>query len=120
MQEKLENVASFLFWFYLWQVSSKLKIARSTKKRLDFLHILEKTLGLISETDGHDMAIFLYVFCQFIFFFFPFSPDGEFLYSHGVGGQVYIWDLKAQQCVHKFVDDGCNKGTALAVSRNNR
>ena len=53
-------------------------------------------------------------------FSFSFSPDGEFLYSHGVGGQVYIWDLKAQQCVHKFVDDGCNKGTALAVSRNNR
>ena len=53
MQEKLENVGSFLFWFYLWRVSSKLKIARSTKKRLDFLHILEKTLGLISETDEH-------------------------------------------------------------------
>ena len=49
-----------------------------------------------------------------------FSPDGEYLYSPGVGGEVYIWDLKAQQCVHKFVDDGCNKGTALAVSRNNR
>ena len=49
-----------------------------------------------------------------------FSPDGEFLYSHGCGGEVYIWDLKAQQCVHKFVDDGCNKGTSLAVSRNNR
>ena len=39
-----------------------------------------------------------------------FSPDGEFLYSHGNSGEVYIWDLKAQECVHKFVDDGCIKG----------
>lgn len=49
-----------------------------------------------------------------------FSPDGEYLYSSGVGGQVYIWDLKAQECIHKFVDDGCITGTALAVSSNNR
>ena len=39
-----------------------------------------------------------------------FSPDGEFLYSHGFGGEVYIWDIKNQECVHKFVDDGCVKG----------
>ena len=49
-----------------------------------------------------------------------FSPDGNYLYSHGVGGSVYIWDLKAQECIHKFTDDGCIKGTALAISRNNR
>ena len=39
-----------------------------------------------------------------------FSPDGEFLYSHGYGGEVYIWDIKNQECVHKFIDDGCVKG----------
>jgi U3 small nucleolar RNA-associated protein 18 len=49
-----------------------------------------------------------------------FSPDGEYLYSHGAGGEVYIWDLKAQECVHKFVDDGCLRGTAITISRNNR
>ena len=49
-----------------------------------------------------------------------FSPCGEFLYSCGVGGEVYIWDLKNQECVHKFIDDGCVKGTAIAVSKNNR
>ena len=42
-----------------------------------------------------------------------FSPDGEFLYTHGFGGEVYIWDLKAQECIHKFVDDGCVKGNIL-------
>jgi hypothetical protein len=33
------------------------------------------------------------------------------------GGEVYIWDLKAQDCIHKFFDDGCLKGTAVSVSR---
>ena len=49
-----------------------------------------------------------------------FSPDGQYLYSCGVGGEVYIWDLKNQECVHKFIDDGCIKGTSISVSRNNR
>ena len=46
-----------------------------------------------------------------------FSPDGEFLYSHGNGGEVYIWDLKAQECVHKFVDDGCIKGEIVFLQK---
>ncbi len=37
-----------------------------------------------------------------------------------VGGEVYIWDLKAQDCLHRFFDDGCIRGTAIDVSRNNR
>jgi len=49
-----------------------------------------------------------------------FSPDGSQLYSHGAGGEVYIWDLKAQDCIHRFADDGCVRGTAIAVSKNNR
>lgn len=49
-----------------------------------------------------------------------FSPDGTLLYSHGAGGEVYIWDLKAQECIHRFSDDGCIRGTAISISRNNR
>merc|ERR1712029_709898 len=49
-----------------------------------------------------------------------FSPDGTMLYSHGAGGEIYVWDLKAQECVHRFVDDGSVRGTAIAVSKNNR
>lgn len=49
-----------------------------------------------------------------------FSPDGETLYSHGTGGEVYVWDVRAQDCIHRFWDDGCIQGTAIAVSRNNR
>lgn len=48
------------------------------------------------------------------------SPSGDFLLSSGIGGQVYIWDVKAQECIHKFVDDGCITGTALAMAPNNR
>ena len=36
------------------------------------------------------------------------------------GGEVYIWDIKAQECIHRFVDDGCIKGTAIAVSKSGR
>ena len=36
------------------------------------------------------------------------------------GGEIYVWDLKAQECVHRFADDGSVRGTALAVSKNNR
>ena len=49
-----------------------------------------------------------------------FSPDGELLYSHGTGGEVYVWDIRNQDCIHRFWDDGCVQGTAIAVSRNNR
>lgn len=66
-----------------------------------------------------------------------FNPDGTRLYSHGgkerpnrtveinfyllffvssEHGEVYVWDMNARACVHKFVDDGCIRGTALAVS----
>lgn len=45
-----------------------------------------------------------------------FNPDGTRLYSHGEHGEVYVWDMNARTCVHKFVDDGCITGTALAMS----
>ncbi|KAI9553896.1 hypothetical protein GHT06_019166 [Daphnia sinensis] len=45
-----------------------------------------------------------------------FNPDGTKLYSHGEHGEVYVWDMNARACVHKFIDDGCITGTALAMS----
>lgn len=47
-----------------------------------------------------------------------FNRDGSRLYSHGDGGDVYIWDTKTRDCIHRFVDDGCIKGTAVALSPN--
>ena len=29
---------------------------------------------------------------------------------------MYVWDLANRSCVHKFVDEGCISGTAIAVS----
>ena len=40
--------------------------------------------------------------------------------SISVGGEIYIWDLKAQDCLQRFVDDGSIRGTSIAVSKNNR
>ena len=45
-----------------------------------------------------------------------FSRDGSQLFSIGEGGEVYIWDARNYDCLHKFIDDGCLQGTALDVS----
>ena len=65
-----------------------------------------------------------------------FNADGTRLYSHGGRkkvldsikllsylffplpefGEVYVWDMNAKVCVHKFIDDGCIKGTSIALS----
>ena len=38
-----------------------------------------------------------------------------------VGGEVYLWDVRSSRsCVHRFTDEGCLRGTALAVSPDNR
>ncbi|XP_064609745.1 U3 small nucleolar RNA-associated protein 18 homolog [Liolophura sinensis] len=47
-----------------------------------------------------------------------FSKDGHTMFSHGDDGQVYVWDMNTRDCVHRFVDDGCMKGTSLATSPN--
>ncbi|XP_064636673.1 U3 small nucleolar RNA-associated protein 18 homolog [Lineus longissimus] len=47
-----------------------------------------------------------------------FSKDGSTLYSHGDDGEVYVWDMKKRTCIHRFVDDGCIKGTCIDVSHN--
>lgn len=45
-----------------------------------------------------------------------FNSDGQSLLSHGDGGEVFIWDVKSRTCRHKFIDEGCTKGTSLSVS----
>jgi len=49
-----------------------------------------------------------------------FSPCGSLLYTHGSSGEVYIFDLDAQDCLHRFTDEGCLKGTSITVSGNNQ
>ena len=49
-----------------------------------------------------------------------FNKDGSRLYSHGDGGEVYIWDIRSRSCIHRFTDDGCIVGTSLAVSPNDQ
>ncbi|XP_033098515.1 U3 small nucleolar RNA-associated protein 18 homolog [Anneissia japonica] len=45
-----------------------------------------------------------------------FSKDGKTLYSTGDDGEVYVWNLQSRKCVHRFADEGCVKGTSIAVS----
>jgi len=45
-----------------------------------------------------------------------FNSQGGKLYSHGAGGEVYIWDVRMTECLGKFTDDGCLNGSAIAVS----
>lgn len=47
-----------------------------------------------------------------------FSKDGQRMYSHGVEGDVYVWDLDRRDCIHRFYDEGCTKGTSIALSPN--
>uniref|UniRef100_K1QNM8 Putative glutamyl-tRNA(Gln) amidotransferase subunit B, mitochondrial n=1 Tax=Magallana gigas TaxID=29159 RepID=K1QNM8_MAGGI len=35
-----------------------------------------------------------------------------------VEGDVYIWDLDRRDCIHRFYDEGCTKGTSIALSPN--
>ena len=49
-----------------------------------------------------------------------FTPNSRHLLSTGSDGQVYVWDLNTRDCIHRFIDDGCVKGTSLVVSPNGR
>lgn len=40
----------------------------------------------------------------------------EYLFS--VEGDVYVWDLDRRDCIHRFYDEGCTKGTSIALSPN--
>uniref|UniRef100_A0AAY4C4D5 U3 small nucleolar RNA-associated protein 18 homolog n=1 Tax=Denticeps clupeoides TaxID=299321 RepID=A0AAY4C4D5_9TELE len=46
-----------------------------------------------------------------------FSADGSKIFSSTEEGEVFIWDVRSSRCLNRFVDDGCIKGTSIAVSR---
>ncbi|KAI8074387.1 WD40-repeat-containing domain protein [Gongronella butleri] len=46
------------------------------------------------------------------------SQDGKYLFSTGLRGEVYQWDVAERACVRQWVDDGSLGTTALAVSPN--
>ncbi|KAI8092998.1 WD40-repeat-containing domain protein [Halteromyces radiatus] len=48
------------------------------------------------------------------------SADSKYLYSSGVQGEIYQWDVAQRECVHKWVDDGSLGTTTLAVSPNEK
>ncbi len=31
---------------------------------------------------------------------------------------MYVWDIRSRDCVHRFIDEGCVRGTTLGVSPN--
>lgn len=48
-----------------------------------------------------------------------FSPDSSKVFVHSAEGKVYVFDIRQNgRCLHRFVDEGCIQGTALAVSAN--
>ncbi|KAH3891965.1 U3 small nucleolar RNA-associated protein 18 homolog isoform X2 [Dreissena polymorpha] len=49
-----------------------------------------------------------------------FSIDGQQLFSFGDDGHVYVWDIRSRECIHRFIDEGCTRGTFLTVSLNNQ
>ncbi|GAB5588707.1 U3 snoRNP protein [Umbelopsis nana] len=46
------------------------------------------------------------------------SADGKYIWGIGIDGEVYQWDIAQRECVHKWMDDGAFKPSALAVSPN--
>lgn len=49
-----------------------------------------------------------------------FTNDGTKLFSHGDDGQVYVWDIRSRDCIHRFMDEGCTQGTTIDVSPNSQ
>ncbi|XP_042303492.1 U3 small nucleolar RNA-associated protein 18 homolog [Sceloporus undulatus] len=49
-----------------------------------------------------------------------YSPDGTKIYTHSAEGEVFIWDVKSRRCLNKFTDEGCLRGTSIAVSKNSQ
>lgn len=47
-----------------------------------------------------------------------FSSDSRTLFSSGVGGEVYCFDLRSRRCVSRFIDEGSLDTCALAISHN--
>lgn len=49
-----------------------------------------------------------------------FSSDGQQLLTSGGDGMIYVWDLRMQKCLERYVDEGSIGGTALATSPDGR
>lgn len=49
-----------------------------------------------------------------------FDNDGSCLFSHGEGGEVYVWDIRSRHCSGRFIDDGCIWGSSIAVAPGGR
>eukprot|EP00128_Syssomonas_multiformis_P012547 Colp12_sorted_trinity150504_noHs@11706 len=47
-----------------------------------------------------------------------FNADGSRMYTAGGDGLVYVWDMNARECVHRFVDEGCINSTSMAWAPN--
>ena len=45
-----------------------------------------------------------------------YSSDSKYLYSTGVGGTVYLWDLRMQRCVGSHVDEGAVSTHTIATA----
>ncbi|XDV35042.1 hypothetical protein PO909_005090 [Leuciscus waleckii] len=46
-----------------------------------------------------------------------FTADGSKIFANSEEGEVFIWDVQSSKCVKRFEDDGCVRGTSLALSR---
>jgi len=49
-----------------------------------------------------------------------FNIQGTRMYTHGITGEVHIWDMSNRVCIHKFIDDGCIQGTSIDISPNSQ
>ncbi|XP_061740815.1 U3 small nucleolar RNA-associated protein 18 homolog [Nerophis ophidion] len=47
-----------------------------------------------------------------------FSHDGSKVFASSEEGEVYVWDVRTNRCLNKFLDDGCVRSTCIATSSN--
>ncbi|KAL1518268.1 hypothetical protein ABEB36_001914 [Hypothenemus hampei] len=45
-----------------------------------------------------------------------YNANGDLLFGHSDNGEVTIWDINMRRVRHKFMDEGCLHGSALAIS----
>ncbi|XP_066254444.1 U3 small nucleolar RNA-associated protein 18 homolog [Euwallacea similis] len=49
-----------------------------------------------------------------------YNSEGSLLFGHSDTGEVTIWDVNTRRVRHKFLDEGCLQGSALATSSSNQ
>ncbi|XP_043090038.1 U3 small nucleolar RNA-associated protein 18 homolog isoform X2 [Puntigrus tetrazona] len=49
-----------------------------------------------------------------------FTSDSSKIFSSSQEGEVFIWDVQSSKCLKRFEDDGCVRGTSLALCRNDQ